>query len=276
MQFACFAKSFQDLPLEQFCRRIYEIGFEGLDLTVRKGGKIEPSNVVAELPIAANTLHEAGLKFFFLTTDITDADASAERVLASAASLGVDRIKLGYYRYVPGGRILEQIDETRRRLQGVVALGRKHGVRPCVHIHSGSMIPSHGTMAYLLMKDFDPHELGAYVDPLHMTLEGGLGGWQQGLDILSPWISLCAVKNFRWEEGRRDKLGQQRWDHRVVPLADGIAPMPEFVSVLKKQGYDGIYSLHNEYKGRGSFKDLTTEECLTQAATDLKYFKTLF
>jgi sugar phosphate isomerase/epimerase len=144
-----------------------------------------------------------------------------------------------------------------------------------VHIHSGADIPSHGTMLYQLIKDFSPQEIGAYVDPLHMTLEGGGAGWQQGLDLLAPWISLVAVKNFAWQTGHRDKVGQQRWETRVVPLADGVAPLPDFMATLKKIGYDGICSLHSEYKGKHSFKDLDTDECLKQTAEDLAYFKKL-
>jgi hypothetical protein len=59
----------------------------------------------------------------------------------------------------------------------------------------------------------------------------------------------------------------------VVPVADGVSPIPDYVAVLKKIGFAGTYSLHSEYKGKGSFKDLDTEACLAQTAADLKYFK---
>ena len=114
MQVTCFAKSFQDLPLDKFCRKLYEMGFDGIDLTVRKGGVIEPDDVERRLPEAVNVIHEAGLKYLFLTTDITDADAKSEKLLATAASLGVDRFKLGYYRYGPFGKLRSQIDDVKR------------------------------------------------------------------------------------------------------------------------------------------------------------------
>src|SRR3569833_890244 len=275
MQLACFAKSFQDMPFDKFCRTLYQMGFDGVDLTVRKGGVGEPADVAEQLPKAVNTLHEQGLKFLFLTTDLTDADETADRVFGTAASLGVDRLKLGYYRYVPFGKLAAQIEEARIRVEGLAKLGRKHGILPCVHIHSGNYIPSHGTLLYELIKDMPPNEVGAYLDPYHMTAEGGIAGWQQGVDLLAPWVALVAIKNFAWERTTRDKSGQMRWATRTVPLAEGVAPLPNFVAVLKKLGYDGTYSLHSEYKGSHSFKDMTTDECLAQTAEDLKYFRSI-
>jgi sugar phosphate isomerase/epimerase len=276
MKTGCFTKSFQDWPIPVVCHRFKEIGLDGLDLTVRRGGHVEPADVPTALPLAAKAALEAGLEILFLTTDITDPTPEAERTLATAAGLGITRFKLGYYHYKPFGTLAAQLDETRNRIGEVAKMAKKHGLLPCVHIHSGSFLPSHGTQLYQLIRDFSPNQVGAYVDMLHMALEGGEDGWRQGLDLLAPWIALVAVKNFAWQPGERDKDGQLRWNHNVVPIADGVSPLPEFVGVLKQIGYDGIYSLHSEYKGSHSFKDLDTEGCLEQTAADLKFFKGLF
>ncbi len=252
------------------------MGLDGLDLTVRKGGHIEPANVDQGLPQAIHSAHEQGLKIAFLSTDITDPTPVAEKVLAAAATHGIDRVKLGYYPYVPFGTLAKQMDDVRARLAKVAALGRRYHVRPCVHIHSGNDIPSHGTMLYQLLRDMSPDDIGAYVDPLHMTLEGGGAGWKQGLDLLAPWVQLVAIKNFAWQMAERDKIGQQRWETRMVPLADGVAPLPDFIATLNKIGYDGTYSLHSEYKGKHSFRDLSTDECLAQTRDDLAFFRKLF
>jgi hypothetical protein len=65
-----------------------------------------------------------------------------------------------------------------------------------------------------------------------------------------------------------------RWEY--VPLADGQAPLPEFVGYLKQLKYDGIVSLHSEYKGETSFRRLTSPELLEQSSADLEYLKKLF
>ena len=276
MKIGAFTKSFQDWPIPVVCHRFHEIGLDGLDLTVRRGGHIEPVEVAEQLPLAAKAALEAGCEILFLTTDITDPTPEAEKLLAVARDLGITRIKLGYYRYKPFGTLRSQLDETRQRIASVVKLAGRYSVLPCVHVHSNTFIPSHGTMLYELIKDLSPDEVGAYVDTLHMALEGGGDGWRQGLDLLAPWVALVGVKNFAWQRAERDKSGQLRWQHRVVPIADGISPLPEFVATLEKIGYDGIYSLHSEYRGKHSFKDLDTEACLAQTAEDLKFLRRLF
>lgn len=270
-----FTKSFQDLAIPQVCQAFHQMGLDGLDLTVRPGGHIEPVDAPHQLPLAAAAARDAGTEILFLTTAITDADDQADRLLASAAEIGLDRVKLGYYRYTQFGGLAEQMSQIRKRLSRVARMAAKHEVLPCVHIHSGAFVPSHGTQLYQLLQDFSPQEIGAYVDPLHMTVEGGGDGWRQGLDLLAPWIALAAVKNFVWKPRGRDKHGQMRWETEKVPLADGVCPLPEFVTALKELGYKGTYSLHSEYKGRRSFEDLDTAGCLQQTAEDLKYFRGL-
>ena len=276
MKIGAFTKSFQDWDIPTVCQRFREIGLDGLDLTVRKGGHIEPADVPAKLPAAARSALEGGAEILFITTDIIEATPEVERTLATAAELGIDRFKMGYYRYKPFGNLAEQLDEARKQIDGVVKLAKKHGILPCLHIHSGPYLPSHGTQLYQLIQEYSPEDIGAYVDMLHTVLEGGNDGWRQGLDLLAPWISLVAVKNFWWEKGERDKFGQQKWNSKVVPIADGISPLPDYVKTLQLAGYDGIYSLHSEYKGKHSFEDLDTEACLRQTAVDLAHFKSLF
>lgn len=274
-QIAAFTKSFQDRPVPEVCRIFKGLGLDGLDLTVRPGGHIEPKDVGEELPKAVKAARDNGVAISLLTTAITDADADAERILSTAADLGIRHIKLGYHRYGEFGTLAKQMDDVRKQIEAVAELAGKYKVLPCIHIHSGKFIPSHGTMLYELIRGFSPQEVGAYVDALHMTLEGGREGWRQGLDLLAPWITLAAIKNFVWEQGERDNKGQMRWHTRLVPVADGICPIPDFVGLLKKIGFSGLYSLHSEYKGRHSFKDMSTEECTAQTAEDLKFFRPL-
>jgi len=270
-----FTKSFQDRRIPEVCRMLQQIGLYGLDLTVRPEGHIEPEQVATELPKAVAAANEAGVEILFLTTAITDADDTAERLLAVAGEQGIRRVKLGYYRYQAFGTLAAQLAEIRKRLAEVAKLAAKHGVLPCVHVHSGTFIPSHGTQLYELLRDFSPQEVGAYLDTGHMALEGGGDGWRQGIDLLAPWIALVAVKNFSLETAGRDAHGQQLWHTKTVPVADGICPLPRFIAALKTLGYGGIYSLHSEYKGSHSFRELSTDECLQQTAVDLKYLRTL-
>lgn len=271
--FCAFTESFQSWPIPQVCAKFREIGLDGLDLTVRPGGHIEPENVATELPLAVKSAQEHRVSISMLSTSINDADANAERILSVAGEHGIRRIKLGYHRYTKFGQLLEEMDESRRRIGRIAKLAAKFNVLPCVHIHSGALIPSGGSAAYLLLRDISPTEVGAYVDPMHMTIEGGIDGWRQGLDLLRPWIALSSLKNCVWTSNGRDEVGQQRWAPKKCPLADGIAPIPDYLQRLREGGYRGIYTLHSEYTDKNSWKQLSVDECLEQTRIDFEYAK---
>ena len=249
------------------------IGLDGLDLTVRPGGHIAPEAAPRELPKAVQAAKQHGVRILMLTTAITDPDKNAEGILARCGEFGIERVKLGYYHYKGFGTLRQQIDDCRKRIERVAKLARKYQVLPCVHIHSGSIIPCGGHIAYELFRDFSPEDVGAYVDPMHMVLEGGVDGWRQGLDLLAPWIALSSLKNASWHQTERDQDGQQRWRYLKCPLADGIAPIRQYVGVLNQLGYRGIYTLHSEYNDSGSFRRLNIDECLEQTRKDFVFVK---
>ena len=271
--FCAFTESFQGWPIPKVCEKFRAIGLDGLDLTVRPGGHIAPENVVTELPLAVRSAEDHGVRISMLSTAINDADATAEKILAVAGEHGIRRIKLGYHRYTRFGHLLEEMNESRSRIERIAKLAAKFNVLPCVHIHSGALIPSGGAAAYLLFRDLSPTEVGAYVDPMHMTIEGGIDGWRQGLDLLRPWIALSSLKNCLWRSNGCDEFGQQRWAPKKCPLADGIAPIPDYLQRVREGGYHGIYTLHSEYTDKNSWKQLTIDECLEQTRLDFEFTK---
>jgi sugar phosphate isomerase/epimerase len=276
MQFVLFTDNLADLTIAEACRGAKEAGFAGLDVTLRPGGHVKPEAAEVGLAEAVKIAEAAGLSIPMVTTAITEvASPHAEAIFGAAAHYGARRLKLGYWEYQPFGLLEAQVSDARRKLEGLIRLGEKYHVLPCVHCHSGRCLTANGQMLYLLLKGWKSSEVGAYVDPMHMTLEGGSAGWELGLDLVAPWIALAGIKNFRWVAAERDASGQQRYRWEYTPLADGQAPLPEFMTYLRRMGYDGTVSLHSEYKGGTSFRRLTTPELLRQSAEDLAYLRKL-
>ncbi|MDZ4686197.1 MAG: TIM barrel protein [Planctomycetaceae bacterium] len=272
MKFVLFTDDLSDLSIREACRAAKKAGFDGLDLTLRPGGHVRPENAQQGLAAAHEIADEEGVSIPMVTTGITASDAPFAEEVIAAAHMRIKTIKLGYWRYEPFGSLLKQLDEARRKLEGIVALARRYHIRPCVHAHSGPIL-SNGPLLYLLLKDFPPADVGAYVDPMHMSYEGGGSGWEMMLDLLAPWVALVGVKNYILSATARDAFGQQRFQIKKAPLADGMAPLPQFFQRLKQIGYDGVVSLGSEYKGPNSFRPLTTPELLEQSAADLRYLK---
>src|ERR1043165_3855154 len=60
-----------------------EMGFDGANVTVRRyPGHVDPDNVAQELPSFVNSLRKHGLLVRSITTNISDADPGAERIVA--------------------------------------------------------------------------------------------------------------------------------------------------------------------------------------------------
>ncbi|MDA1054950.1 MAG: sugar phosphate isomerase/epimerase [Planctomycetota bacterium] len=264
-----YTEQFQSLPIPEVCQVFQRIGVDGLDLTVRPGGHIEPDRAKEELPQAAKTARDHGLEIMMLTTGITAPDRRAEEILAACQKLNIPRIKLGYFPAGEFGNLAKGMDDVRRSLDAIVKLAAKYDVRPCVHVHSGATIPSNGFVLYELIRETPPDRIGAYLDSYHMTITGGAGSWRQAIDLLRPWISLVALKNFQWHKLERDDIGQQQWRTNYCRLADGIAPIPDFVGTIHQAGYRGFYTLHTEYR-------LPVHECIQLTTDDFAYLQKVF
>ncbi len=218
MKFVLFTDNLADLTVSQACESAKAAGFDGLDLTLRPGGHVRPEAAEVGLAEAKRVADATGAIIPMVSTAVTDVDSPhAEAIFAAAAHYGARLIKLGYWDYRPFGTLAAQIDQAREKLRRVVELGRKYHVLPCVHCHSGPFLASGGALLYLILRGFRPGEVGAYVDPMHMTIEGGRSGWEMGLDLVAPWLALVGVKNFRWLPAGRDTS-------RPVALAMGILP----------------------------------------------------
>ena len=61
----------------------------------------------------------------------------------------------------------------------------------------------------------------------------------------------------------------------MVPLERGMVPWPEVFTCLRQTCYDGWLSLHSEYQGKGSWRNLNTAELIEQTAADFAFVKAL-
>lgn len=273
MQLIMFSKMLGEFDVSRAGDIIKELGFEGVDLTCRTGGHVLPENVVEDLPVAVKTLRDKGLHVPMLTTEILSADEPhTENIFRMAAECQVPHLKLGYHRYIEFGTLRDVMDDTRIKLRGLSRLAKKYGVSANVHIHSGTFIGALGPIVYMLIEEFNPAHIGAYVDPGHMFNEGGLSGWQMSLDMLAGRINLVAAKSMGWERTDNED-GTATWRNRMYPLCQGMVQWKKVFECLKAADFDGPVSLHSEYQGAHSWKDLTTDELIAQTRKDLEYIR---
>ncbi|MEM3694287.1 MAG: sugar phosphate isomerase/epimerase family protein [Candidatus Bathyarchaeia archaeon] len=289
MRFLMFTKMLKNkgnLSLPEAGDYIARMGFDGADLTVREGGYVPPEESAKKLPEAIEILRSKGLEVPMITTNITDARRDrAEEILKTASECGVKYVKLGYWRYKGFGKITECIEEAKAQIRELYMLSKEYGITATIHTHAGPYLSADPGLLFMLLRDYEPDWMGAYIDPGHMFAETGPYGWEMAIDLLAPYIRLVAAKNYRWirslegegekpegegegeGEGEEKKKRVRRWEIRMMPLREEIVPWPEVFGRLKAIGFDGCVSLHSEYEHL-SFQDL-----IRQTEDDLMYLR---
>src|SRR5690606_34891000 len=95
LKFHLFSKHVQFLGYEEMAEQIAKAGFDGVDLTVRRGGHVEPEQVDRDLPRAVQAIRAAGLSSIIMATDVNDASDPVQRkVLEVAADQGISHFRM--------------------------------------------------------------------------------------------------------------------------------------------------------------------------------------
>ena len=221
---------------------VQQLGFDGVDLTVRAGGHVLPERAPVDMTRAIESIHGAGVDVPMITTGfVSPGDPGANNVLGICGRIGVRYFKPGYWKYAPGEAVEAKLMHVKRELVGLVAMGRHYGIQCGMHNHSGGYVGQAVWDTREMIQDVDPRWVGYYFDPMHATVEGGNGGWWVALQMALPRLKMVAVKDFYWE-----KSGGT-WKTRNCPLGQGMVDFPRFFGMLAKAGFSGPISLHVEY-----------------------------
>ena len=267
-----FSKHLAGPPLAETARKLRAMNIDAIDLTVRKGGHVEPERVADGLLHAAQILNEHGVKIGMITTEITEANAHSAAILQTAQALGITHYKLGYFPYREFGTLRRVRDEARAKLQDVAQMNLQIGICAGFHNHSANFLGANLGDIDWIIQEIEPRALGVYFDAAHATIEGGSDGWRQGLDLLRERIVMLAVKDFRWIENG-GYAGGRRFGVQWCPLQDGNVRWEELCKYLRALHFDGPVSLHSEYQGAHSWRDLSVEDVFEQTARDAEVWR---
>jgi sugar phosphate isomerase/epimerase len=240
-----FSKPFQEVGYARSAEIVAEVGWTGIECPVRAKGQVLPEQVEEELPKLNAELLKRGLTIGMVTTDVRQVDPLAERVLRTAAKLGVKRYRLAFEKYDLKKPIPPQLAEIKARLKDLAALNKQLGIKGGIQNHSGKdYVGAPVWDIYELVHDLDPEHLGVCFDIGHATLEGGLS-WPIEAKLMEPFFTCVYVKDFYWEKGPKG------WNSKWGPLGDGMVHK-EFFDWLKTTSYNGPISQHCEYLTNGS------------------------
>lgn len=235
-----FSKHLQFLPCGDLAKTCKALGVDGIDLTVRKGGHVEPDKVSVDLPRAVDAIRAEGLDVPMITTSLNDgADPTARPLLEAASKAGVRYFRVGGLLYEKQGNPLDQLDTFTEGLRGLAKLAAEYGITAGYHNHSGpNQVGGAIWDLQRMIAKIASERFGSNFDIAHARVEGAFGVWQVNARLIAPYVKMMAVKDFVWE---RDK---PRW----VPLGEGIVQITESLQIVREAGFAGPISMHFEYK----------------------------
>lgn len=245
-----FSKHLQFLDYDEMARVAEDLGFDGLDLTVRPGGHVEPENVGKDLPRAIEAMADRGLLSVMMTTRVTKADEPhTVPVLNTAADQGIRFYRMGYYAFDDGKTWKENMDGHRASIKALAALNEQHGLHGAYQNHAGIRVGAYlPDLAYLL-EGLDPRWIGCQFDIRHATVEGGKA-WPNGINWLKDFMATIVIKDFIW--AKHPKTG--KYSVMNTPLGEGMVDFIGYFKLLRKQFIHPIVSLHAEYELGGANK----------------------
>lgn len=262
-----FSKHLQWLEYDAMAELAAEIGFDGVDLTVRPGGHVLPERVERDLPRAVEAVQRAGLAVPLITTGIVDPrDPLTEAILRTASGLGVTHYRMGYLRYPADVPVAEALEGHRGTMRELAALNQRYGLHGAYQNHSGTNVGGPVWDIHALLHGLDPRWSGVQYDIRHATVEGGTS-WPLGLRLLHPYAQTTAVKDFHWA---RDDQG--RWRIKNVPLGEGMVNWDAYWAMVKQLGVAGPIALHIEYPPfEGVRERLTPAEMRRQGTAVMRH-----
>ena len=236
-----FSKPFQSLGPKETANLVADVGWDGVEMPVRKGGQVVPEKVEDDLPKFVEALRAQEREVTIATTDVTSVTPLNEKVLRTVSKLGIKRYRLGSFQYAKDKPISTQLDEISGRLREIAALSQKLGLQAGFQNHSGANYVGAAIWdIWTMIKDLDPKFIGHCFDIGHATIEGGLA-WPTHFRLSEPRLTAVFVKDFQWQKTARG--GRTVW----CPLGEGMVSR-EFFKTLKATKYDGPICQHHEYE----------------------------
>jgi len=250
-----FSKHLQFLNYRDMAEAVAEMGFDGIDLTVRPDGHVLPERVESDLPEATEAMRKAGLVPLLMTTAVQDANNTTDkRVLEVAVKLGIQYYRMNWFSYPEEKSIPESLQYFQQKIKELSYLNKELQLIGCYQNHAGNSVGSSIWELWELLKEADKQYMGLQYDIRHAVVEGGLS-WQNSLRLVQPQIKTIAIKDFIWEK----KNGE--WKAQNTPMGEGMVDFKTYFKLLKKYQVKVPVSLHLEYPLGGAENGATKITC---------------
>lgn len=247
-----FSKHLQFLDYKATGEMAAEMGFSGVDLTVRPKGHVLPESVRTDLPKALSAIKSAGSNCEMITTSIESVHNPLDvEVIKTAAKFGIKQYRTGWFKYMKEKTMDESLEFYKQQIKEISHLNKEHKITGYYQNHAGKNIGASFWEIKQLLETADLDYFGTQYDIRHAVAEGG-HSWQNGLKLLKPYVKGIVLKDFKWG------TINGKWKPINVPIGEGMVDFDAYFKILKKYQLKPPVSLHLEYPLGGAEKGKST------------------
>jgi sugar phosphate isomerase/epimerase len=213
---------YNDLPMV-----LRGLGFDGCDLSVERGGHVDPAGAGNTLMPALEAITGAGLEAAAITTAFTSAaDPGAAAVFGLASVIGVPVFRTGALNFTgpPGA--------AESRVQGLAAYARAS--RMVLAIPNTAVAGSTLSELDAALRRFDPRLAGFDFDASALPVQDA-GGLDAAFRLAAPRLVMVTARD-------------RRADGSACPLGQGIVNWPRLFGLLAGARFTGPVSLRIAYR----------------------------
>jgi sugar phosphate isomerase/epimerase len=247
-QIIVFTKLLKNKSLSELASLGQQLVLDGFDLCVRPGYPVNPDNVLETLAPTVKALSEAGLSVPMVSggLDLVDPNqSSVERILKAMDQAGVRLLKLGYFPFDPlTQEYWPAVSKARWALARWEELGKTYQVKLCYHTHSRGFLGQNCAALMHLIDGFNPSYIGAFIDPVHLVLEGE--EFIVGAAMVQQYLGIVSIKDVMLR--RVEAGGHSTVEFDVVPCGTGMVDFDSVFSTLRRVDFKGPLTVHCEFE----------------------------
>lgn len=261
-EIAVFTKFLEKLSFDELAAAISPLGVAGLEAPLRKGGHIEPADMVEKLPLLVEALAKKDLRVLIMASSIDSVDKAglAEKQLRAAAKAGIKKYRLQHLKYDLTKPIKPQVANFKAQLADLAQLNKEIGIQGLYQNHRGNNYVGGPIWDMIgMLEEIDVNHLGMAFDFAHATVEGA-NAWEMNFLSAHPHIGAVFYKDY--------KLNGKKWE--PCPIGEG-AVNPLSGKLVSKLPNNIPIAIHIEYVSGGDVVAKTVEAMKNDLATVRKW-----
>jgi len=240
-QISVFSKTLHWIEDPQIlAQTIADLGFNGIDLTVRPDGHVLPEKVENDLPKFVASAQKAGISIPMIVSSILQADSLSKKVIETAGKNGISHYRMGWFRYEMGKDIMPQVQQFTENVRQLATINEKFNISGEYQNHGGPNLGASLWDIAPILSNINSPFFGLQYDINHSLAESG-ANWETAFRLIHTHIKSIAIKDFKWS------INQGKLVKVACPLGEGIVDWKKYFQLLKQFQINVPITIHYEY-----------------------------